>query len=104
MIALALVGALLIAGHPSHSVKDRIRACTAEQIDICGDLICEGDLDFDSVIAGTGWAIEYCFEPDYELDEEYFDEDRQRELFRCTIYDNTPTPWSHCDETSEASD
>lgn len=62
--------------------KEMIRACAAEQIDMCGDLICEGDLDFDQVIAGTAWAITNCFEDTETIGKEYFKPERQKEIFK----------------------
>lgn len=62
--------------------KDIIRACAAEQIDLCGDLICEGDLDFDQVIAGTAWAITNCFEDAGPISSEYLNTDKQNEVFK----------------------
>lgn len=62
--------------------RDIVRACAAEQIDLCGDLICEGDLDFDQVIAGTAWAITNCFEDTETIGKEYFKPERQKEIFK----------------------
>ena len=62
--------------------RDIIRACTAEQLEMCGDLICEGDLDFDQVIAGTASAIELCFEHTEIIGKKYFDKKKQQEVFK----------------------
>lgn len=58
-----------------HEALELIIACGAEQVDDCGDLICEGDLDFDTIIIRTTEAIYACFEQGGEFPE--YDGSRQ---------------------------
>lgn len=43
-------------------VIEQVRECTREQVEMCGDSICEGDEETESVIQATGDAIVICLE------------------------------------------
>ena len=51
--------AVVLLGMPT-DINDKIDICINEAIETCGDVICEGDSDFDSVIYGTGDFIKNC--------------------------------------------
>lgn len=77
-LLLASTGcATATAKHPIEIV----RACTTEQLDLCGDIICEGDEVFELIIARMGSAIEYCFEEPDSIDEKYYDAKVRKEVY-----------------------
>ena len=87
LLALALAFVCCGCATKTPSVSELILACAAKQIDMCGDLICEGDLDPNSVIAGTTSAILYCLEYPEGVGSFYFRKEEQAEQFRGTVLD-----------------
>lgn len=47
---------------PKDRVIKVVNECVKEQVELCGDLICEGDWTPEIVIQGTGQAINWCLE------------------------------------------
>lgn len=67
--------------------RNLVRACVAEQIDMCADIMCEGDLEFESIISGTGHQIEYCLAHPEHVPPEYFEPAIQDEILKGTMMD-----------------
>lgn len=63
-------------------VVELVKACITEQIDQCGDAICEGDPEFESVIFGSGNAVLECLSEPSFVGPEYFDPKNQRRILR----------------------
>ena len=45
-----------------NEIYQTIDDCIVEAIDLCGDTIGEGDLEFEPVIEATGFAVKFFFE------------------------------------------
>lgn len=86
MIAYVVFAAIVgLTGAKHYESLHLIRACTADIIHHCGDTICEGDLEFEPVIASAGEMIEACVEDPkwlepWALDDEQAKADTQRIL------------------------
>lgn len=62
-------------------VKKLIMSCGAYNIDVCGDVICEGDSGFEETIHATVSAILLCMQ-DPSMSREYVSRRKQREVLR----------------------
>lgn len=86
LIPIMIFGAALFNAAPNH--KDSIeivRACTAEQVDLCGDILCEAGYEdewdaIEGTIKGHGNLIQACLESPENISPQYFDQEFQKEL------------------------
>lgn len=83
MVALAVA----IGSTSTRKNEELFRACAAEQIYMCGDLVCEGDEVPAVRIASSVKAAQFCLE-EHPPSEYFFRPDIQDVLLRCTIYDD----------------
>lgn len=86
---LFVLASTLSACAHRYSVKEAkalVRACVVQQIESCGDLICEGDETFEAIIPSTAFAIEQCFDDPDSINPEAYDSEFQQQMLRGSIY------------------
>lgn len=67
-----LVASLILASGLSYTNSEIVDACFKKNIDMCADLICEGDHEPEAVLKAMQEALHYCFERPDLIGEQYF--------------------------------
>lgn len=97
LLTLFVAYAVTLSSQPLEYDLNFFKACAAEQIYLCGDVICESTGDRESIIASSVKAVQFCMQ-EKKPSETFFEPEIQKDLLRCTIFDEDPESLAACFE------